>query len=44
MKIYFTITEFLGTWEQINNPNFKWRNLTTLIPEKELVIEITKLK
>jgi hypothetical protein len=22
--------EFLGTWEQINNPNLKWWNLTTL--------------
>lgn len=25
-----TTIEFLGTWEKIYNPNFKWSNSTTL--------------
>ena len=25
-----TTLEFLGTWEQMYNPNLKWSNLTTL--------------
>ena len=25
-----TTLEYLGTWEQLYNPDFKWSNLTTL--------------
>ena len=41
--------EFLGTWEMIHNPNFKWSNSTTLeckpygLPQRERLIRLNQI-